>query len=97
MAFYHWKEDTLFLSIHVHPRAKQTAIVGVQEGKLKVKTSAPPVDGRANSELCELFAKLFGVAKSRVTLVKGQKSRDKCFCIQSPKICPDFMKIQSSP
>ena len=91
MDFYHWKADNLYLSIHVQLHAKQTEILCVQNDKLKVKVSAPPVDGRANVELCEFFAKLFGVAKSHVTLVAGQKGRDKRLCIKSPKKLPDFL------
>lgn len=94
MAFYRWEQDNLFLFVRVHPRAKQTVVLGIQNDKLKIKMSAPPVDGRANVELCVLFAELFGVAKSQVTLVKGQKSRDKCLCIKSPKLFPDFVEVE---
>ncbi len=39
--------------------------------------TAPPVDGAANTALCRLVAKATGVAPSRVTLVRGHKSRVK--------------------
>ena len=44
---------------------------------LQARVSAPPVDGRANRALCGLIAKRVGVAPSKVTVVRGQKSRDK--------------------
>lgn len=90
--FYRWDKDDLILSVHVQPRAKQTAVIGIQDAKLKIKLSSAPVDGQANAQLCQFVAKLFGVAKSQVILIYGQKSRDKCVCIKSPKILPEFIQ-----
>jgi uncharacterized protein YggU (UPF0235/DUF167 family) len=42
-----------------------------------VRVSAPPVDGKANAELCSLVAELAGVPRSRVSIVRGLSSRDK--------------------
>ncbi len=42
-----------------------------------VRVTEPPVDGRANDALVRLIAKRAGVAKSRVTIVRGARSRDK--------------------
>jgi len=47
------------------------------DGTLKVKLTAPPVDGEANKKLIELLSKEFGVAKSKVKIVKGEASRRK--------------------
>jgi uncharacterized protein (TIGR00251 family) len=44
---------------------------------LQVRVAAPPVDGKANAALCRLIAKQVGVAPSRVTVVRGEKARDK--------------------
>jgi uncharacterized protein (TIGR00251 family) len=49
----------------------------MEDGVLRARVSAPPVDGRANKALCRLIAKRVGVAPSRVSVVRGQKSRDK--------------------
>jgi hypothetical protein len=51
--------------------------MGVRDGVLQARVSAPPVDGRANLALCKLIAKRVGVAPSRVSVVRGKKSRDK--------------------
>ena len=67
----------VFLSCHVQPGAKRTAISGVYGTSLKIALAAPPVDGKANKELCVFLAKKLGLAKSAVTLVSGQTSRDK--------------------
>jgi uncharacterized protein len=47
-----------------------------------VRVTAPPVDGRANEALRRLIARRAGVAPSRVTLVRGEKSRDKTLSIE---------------
>ena len=67
----------VFLSCHVQPGAKRTAVSGVYGTSLKIALAAPPVDGKANKELCVYLAKKLGLAKSAVTLVSGQTSRDK--------------------
>jgi uncharacterized protein len=47
-----------------------------------VRVTAPPVDGRANDALRRLIANRAGVAPSRVTLVRGEKSRDKTLSVE---------------
>ena len=60
------------------PRSSQNKIVGtLPDGTLKVKLTAPPVDGEANKKLIELISKEYDVAKSRVRIVKGETSRRK--------------------
>jgi hypothetical protein len=44
---------------------------------MRVRVGAPAVEGQANVELRRFLAKLFGVRRSAVTLVRGQRSRDK--------------------
>ena len=44
--------------------------------------TAPPVDGRANKALCRLIAKRAGIAPSKVTVVRGGKSRDKVVMVE---------------
>jgi len=52
-------------------------LLGMADGVLRARVSAPPVDGKANKALCRLIAKQVGVAPSRVSVVRGEKSRDK--------------------
>jgi uncharacterized protein (TIGR00251 family) len=65
------------LSVRLTPRGGRDAIDGVRDGVLLVRVSAPPVDGKANAALCRLVAKALRVAPSRVSVVRGQASRDK--------------------
>ena len=77
----------VFLSCHVQPGAKRTAVAGVYGTALKISLAAPPVDGKANKELCVFLAKKLKLPKSAVTLVSGQTSRDKVVFL--PDVTPD--------
>jgi len=61
----------------VTPRASRERVGPVLEGRLKVAVTAPPVEGEANAAVCALIAKALGVAKSAVTVVRGDTGRRK--------------------
>jgi uncharacterized protein len=65
------------LAVRVRPRGGGDALLGISDGVLQARVSAAPVDGKANRALCKLIAKRAGVAPSRVSVVRGEKSRDK--------------------
>src|ERR1051325_7102669 len=65
------------LSVHVQPRASRSEIAGVHGDALKVRLTAPPVDGAANDELIELLAKTFAIARREIRIVAGERSRSK--------------------
>jgi hypothetical protein len=68
------------INVRVMPRAKKNKVVE-EAGRLKVYLTAPPVEGRANEALVELLAEHFKVKKSQITIVRGEKSRDKVVVI----------------
>jgi uncharacterized protein YggU (UPF0235/DUF167 family) len=51
---------------------------------LKVYVCAAPVDGEANAAVLALVAKSLGVAKSSVSIVRGESSRDKVLRVDLP-------------
>lgn len=65
------------ISLKVLPRSSKNELIKLPDGSYKVKLTAAPVDGEANKKLLEFLAKEFGVAKSRIRIVKGEKSRNK--------------------
>ncbi|MGC8491503.1 MAG: DUF167 domain-containing protein [Syntrophobacteraceae bacterium] len=86
-------EDTSYLSerggetlllVHVQPRAAKNGFAGVFGQRLKIRIASPPVEGEANRECIAFLAKILGVAKSEITLLKGGNSRDKMFVISRP-------------
>lgn len=63
--------------VRVQPRASRSEIVGEQEGALRVRLAAPPVDGAANDALIELLADLLDVPKRDIRIVTGSTSKRK--------------------
>lgn len=68
----------LRLSVKVIPKSSRNEIVQIQpDGVLRVKVAAAPEKGRANAELCDFLAEVFGVPKSKVEVVAGHTSARK--------------------
>lgn len=66
------------LAIRVTPRASRNEIVEIlPDHTIKIRLTAPPVDGKANEALIDFLADVLGVAKSRIDIVAGQTGRDK--------------------
>jgi uncharacterized protein (TIGR00251 family) len=65
------------IQIRLQPRARRDEVVGQRAGAIVVRVTAPPVDGKANAALCAFVAHAAGVPASRVSIVRGQTSRDK--------------------
>ncbi len=64
-------------AVRVMPRSSRNQIVGVEGGALKIKLTAPPVEGAANAALIEFIAEWLGVRRSAVSIVSGDKARNK--------------------
>jgi len=89
----HWDGQRLILSIRLQPRASRDEIVGIQaDGRLKVRITAPPVDGKANEYLIRFLADSCNVPRSAVTLISGLTGRNKRIGIDSPKHLPSALK-----
>jgi uncharacterized protein (TIGR00251 family) len=69
--------DGVSFSVRVQPRASREAILGERDGVLRVRLTAPPVEGAANEALRRLLAKALGTAPSAVEILRGQRGRDK--------------------
>ncbi|MGV8073178.1 MAG: DUF167 domain-containing protein [Syntrophobacteraceae bacterium] len=75
-----WLRDSVdgsILDVYVQPRAGKTELAGIHEGKLKIRLSAPPVEGEANKECIRFLSKLIGMPKSAIEIIQGHKSRHK--------------------
>ncbi|UCF60005.1 MAG: DUF167 domain-containing protein [Anaerolineaceae bacterium] len=70
------------LTIRVTPRSRKTEFGGVMEdGTIRVRVAAPPVEGKANTALVKFLAKVLGVRKNRIDIVAGEKGLDKIISI----------------
>jgi uncharacterized protein (TIGR00251 family) len=70
------------IDVRLRPRGRRDELFGFRDGVLQARVTAAPVDGRANRALCRLIAKQVGVAPSRVTVIRGAKSRDKVVIVE---------------
>lgn len=86
--WYHWDGPDLVLAVHLQPRARQDEIVGAHGDRLKIRITAPPVDGKANAHLIRFLAETCGVATSAVELIAGTTGRDKRLRIRAPRLLP---------
>lgn len=69
--------DGARIKVRLQARARKDELIGVRDGVLLARVSAPPVEGRANRALRRLIARQVGVSPSMVTIVTGERARDK--------------------
>ena len=68
------------ISVHLKPNSRhREEVVTSDDDSLMVYTKAPAIEGRANVAAAKLLAKHFGVAPSKVKLVRGAASKYKVF------------------
>jgi uncharacterized protein (TIGR00251 family) len=73
----HRRGDAVRFSVRLQPRASKNEIVGLQGISLKVRVTAPPVEGIANDALVELLSKELQTSRRNVCIVSGHSSRTK--------------------
>lgn len=69
------KETSVEIQVQIQPKSSRDEIVGLHGGRLKIKITAPPADGKANERLAAFIAKSLGVPKTGVQIVRGKTSR----------------------
>lgn len=70
------------IAVRVTPRASKNEITGVlEDGTIKIRLTAPPVDGKANQTLIEYLSKVLGCAKKDIEIVAGESGRNKLITI----------------
>jgi uncharacterized protein len=70
------------LAIRVVPGASKNEIAEVlSDGTLKIRLTAPPVEGKANIALIDFLSKILDVPRSKIAIVAGETSRDKLVSI----------------
>ncbi len=74
---YKKTKDGIVIEVKVEPRSSKKGIAGVMDNVLKVKLTAPPVEGEANEQLVEVISEVTGVRKSNIRIVRGLSSKRK--------------------
>lgn len=92
---YKIKNQDIILNIYIQPAARVSQLSGLHDGRIKLKVSAPPVDGAANKAVVDFFAKFFLVAKSKVLIISGEKSRNKVVLVKdySPEVLEKIKEV----
>ena len=70
-------DDSITVLVRATPGAKRSEVVGVVEGRLRLRIHAPAVEGKANAELIRFLAAWTGLRGSAVTIVRGEHAREK--------------------
>jgi uncharacterized protein (TIGR00251 family) len=75
--WYHWQNDLLIVDIALQPRASKDEIAGIHANRLKIRITAPPVDGKANKHLCRFLSSELGIPVSCIQILRGETNRTK--------------------
>ena len=95
MRHFRWDGTDLILECHLQPKASRDEFAGLHGDRLKIRLTAPPVDGKANAHLLAFLASVFAVSKSQVSLESGQQSRQKRVRIQQPQRLPAELALNA--
>ena len=93
MSYYRWDGEDLILDCHLQPKASKDEFAGLHGERIKIRLTAPPVDGKANAQLLAFLAAAFAVGKSQVSLESGQQSRQKRVRIKQPQHFPAALGV----
>ena len=91
--------DSTILECRVHPNSSRDSIEEPRDGHLVIHLSARAVEGKANEALIALLSKRLKVAKSRISLIQGQRNRNKVVAVEgmSPQEIGDRLGLNQRP
>jgi len=90
--FYHWQARDLILELRLQPRASRCEFAGRYGERLKLRLTAPPADGKANQQLREFLGSSFSVAPSSISILSGERGRNKRVKIARPLAIPECLR-----
>ena len=77
MLFLQENPQGIFFKVFVQPKSSKNMITGIYGDAIKIKLTAPPVDGAANKMCIKFFAKCLKVPKISLEIISGHTSRTK--------------------
>ncbi|MBU1055001.1 MAG: YggU family protein [Proteobacteria bacterium] len=92
MLYFKKSSDGLIFKVYVQPRSSKNMIAGLFGDALKIKLTAPPVDGSANNMCINYLAKRLSVSASRLEIVSGHTGKTKYILLKN-----DVKSLSSSP
>lgn len=93
MPWFHWDGEDLILHVKVQARASRDEFAGTIDEYLKVRITAAPVEGRANTHLIRFLAHRFDIPRTSITLVQGHKGKTKVLRLKVPAKLPPELGI----
>jgi len=69
--------ESILLKVYLQPKSSRNEVVGLYRDGIKVKVTAPPVEGKANEALIRFLAREFGISPSCIEIIRGLHSREK--------------------
>ena len=75
------EDGKVVISVHAHPGAGRSEVVGTHGDAIKIRVAVPPTQGRANDAIGKLLAETLGVPAKAVSLTSGAKGREKRFTV----------------
>lgn len=73
----HRRGESVRFSVRLQPRASKNEIAGLQGSSLKIRVTAPPIEGLANQALIDFLSESLGTSRRNVCIVSGHSSRTK--------------------
>jgi hypothetical protein len=83
MPIYRETGDGIIVNVFVQPRASRNEVAGCHGEALKLRLTAPPVEGAANKMCIAFLAEILGVSRSTLEIVAGHSSRSKQVLVRS--------------
>jgi uncharacterized protein (TIGR00251 family) len=80
-------------AIKVVPRSSKNKIELVEGDALKIRLTAPPVEGRANAALVKFLAEALGISRAQIEIVSGEKSKQKIVRVSGVSAAQLYNKI----
>ena len=84
--FIQENSNGIILKVFIQPRSSKNMIAGQHGDALKIKLTAPPVDGAANKMCVQYLAKRLKVPKSSIEIISGHTSRTKRLLLRSKNV-----------
>ncbi len=82
-------KETL-IKVYLQPKSSKNELVGPYRDGIKVKVTAPPVEGKANEALIRFLSKELGISPSSIEMIKGHHSREKTLRILGTVVSGQF-------
>lgn len=73
--------EEITLKVYLQPKSSKNEVVGPYRDGIKIKVTAPPMEGKANEALIRFLAGALNVSPSCIEILKGRHSREKTLSI----------------